>query len=401
MSSSLESSFFRYTKFKILHKIIIPRGETMFNFKKRQSSIKSNQQPNKRILKSNKKVIYLAGGCFWGVENYFKKLPGVYETEVGYANGKTDDTSYENVASTDHAETVKVCYDKSIISLKEILLHYFRIIDPLSINRQGNDIGRQYRTGVYYEDDFGSAQSPNSATDSASAQSFNSASDIASANDSSSASDSGSDLKIIEKIFAYEEELHGPIAVEKSALKNFIKAEDYHQDYLDKNPGGYCHIDISLSSKPLFSEKYTMPSDDELMGMLDNTAYNVMRKSDTEAPGSSPLNEEFRHGIYVDKITGEPLFCSTDKFNAGCGWPSFSKPITTDKLTEHVDTSHMMVRTEVVSKNSNSHLGHVFDDGPIEKGGLRYCINGAALRFVPYEKMDEEGYGDYKIFCCE
>ena len=413
MSSSLESSFFRYTKFKILHKIIIPRGETMFNLKKRQSSIKSNQQPNKRILKSNKKVIYLAGGCFWGVENYFKKLPGVYETEVGYANGKTDDTSYENVASTDHAETVKVCCDKSIISLKEILLHYFRIIDPLSINRQGNDIGRQYRTGVYYEDDFGSAQSPNSATDSASAQSFNSASDIASANDSSSASDtasandsssasdSGSDLKIIDKIFAYEEELHGPIAVEKSALKNFIKAEDYHQDYLDKNPGGYCHIDISLSSKPLFSEKYTMPSDDELMGMLDNTAYNVMRKSDTEAPGSSPLNEEFRHGIYVDKITGEPLFCSTDKFNAGCGWPSFSKPITTDKLTEHVDTSHMMVRTEVVSKNSNSHLGHVFDDGPIEKGGLRYCINGAALRFVPYEKMDEEGYGDYKIFCCE
>ncbi len=144
-----------------------------------------------------------------------------------------------------------------------------------------------------------------------------------------------------------------------------------------------------------------MPSDDKLRQILDRTAYNVMRKSDTEAPGSSPLNEEFRPGIYVDKITGEPLFCSVDKFNAGCGWPSFSKPITTGKLTEHVDTSHMMVRTEVVSKNSNSHLGHVFDDGPIEKGGLRYCINGAALRFIPYEKMDEEGYGDYKIFCCE
>ncbi|MFR5262477.1 MAG: peptide-methionine (R)-S-oxide reductase MsrB [Christensenellales bacterium] len=373
----------------------------MFNFKKRQSNIKSNQQPNKRVLKSNKKVIYLAGGCFWGVEGYFKKLPGVYETEVGYANGKTDNTDYSKISATDHAETVKVCYDKSRISLEEILLHYFRIIDPLSVNKQGNDIGRQYRTGVYYEDDFYPAHSLNSASDIASANDPSSASDTASANDSSSASDSDSDLKIIDKIFAYEEELHGPIAVEKSALKNFIKAEDYHQDYLDKNPGGYCHIDISLSSKPLFSEKYTMPSDDELIDMLDNTAYNVMRKSDTEAPGSSPLNEEFRHGIYVDKITGEPLFCSTDKFNAGCGWPSFSKPITTDKLTEHVDTSHMMVRTEVVSKNSNSHLGHVFDDGPIEKGGLRYCINGAALRFVPYEKMDEEGYSDYKIFCCE
>ena len=335
----------------------------MLNFKNHKSKQLSDQQPSKKVLNTNKKVIYLAGGCFWGVEGYFKKLPGVYKTEVGYANGKTDDTSYENVASTDHAETVKVCYDKSVISLEEILLHYFRIIDPLSVNRQGNDIGRQYRTGVYYTDD--------------------------------------SDSKIIDKIFHYEEELHGPIAVKKSTLKNFIKAEDYHQDYLDKNPSGYCHIDISLSSKPLFNEKYTMPSDDKLREMLDQTSYNVMRNAATEAPGSSSLNDEFRPGIYVDKITGEPLFCSTDKFDAGCGWPSFSKPITTDKLTEHIDTSHMMVRTEVVSKNSNSHLGHVFDDGPIDKGGLRYCINGAALRFIPFEKMDKEGYGDYKIFCCE
>lgn len=335
----------------------------MLNHKNQKSKQLSDQKPSKKVLSSNKKVIYLAGGCFWGVEGYFKKLHGVYETEVGYANGKTDNTDYANVAATDHAETVRVCYDKSVISLEEILLHYFRIIDPLSVNRQGNDIGRQYRTGVYYTDD--------------------------------------SDSKIIDKIFHYEEELHGPIAVEKSALKNFIKAEDYHQDYLDKNPGGYCHIDISLSSKPLFNEKYTMPSDNKLKEILDNTSYSVMRRSATEAPGSSSFNDEFRPGIYVDKITGEPLFCSSDKFNAGCGWPSFSKPITTDKLTEHVDTSHMMVRTEVVSKNSNSHLGHVFDDGPIEKGGLRYCINGAALRFIPFEKMDKEGYGDYKIFCIE
>lgn len=353
----------------------------MLNHKNQKSKQLSDQKPSKKVLSSNKKVIYLAGGCFWGVEGYFKKLHGVYETEVGYANGKTDDTSYENVASTDHAETVKVCYDKSIISLEEILLHYFRIIDPLSINRQGNDIGRQYRTGVYYVDKADSAKN----------------------SDTSNSSDSANndDLKIIAKIFAYEEDLHGPIAVEKSALKNFIKAEDYHQDYLDKNPGGYCHIDISLSSKPLFNEKYTMPSDNKLKEILDNTSYSVMRRSATEAPGSSSFNDEFRPGIYVDKITGEPLFCSSDKFNAGCGWPSFSKPITTDKLTEHVDTSHMMVRTEVVSKNSNSHLGHVFDDGPIEKGGLRYCINGAALRFIPFEKMDKEGYGDYKIFCIE
>ena len=353
----------------------------MLNFKNQKSNQLSNKQPSKKVLNTNKKVIYLAGGCFWGVEGYFKKLPGVYETEVGYANGKTDNTDYSKISVTDHAETVKVCYDKSVISLEEILLHYFRIIDPLSVNRQGNDIGRQYRTGVYYVDKADSAKN----------------------SDTSNSSDSANndDLKIIAKIFAYEEDLHGPIAVEKSALKNFIKAEDYHQDYLDKNPGGYCHIDISLSSKPLFNEKYTMPSDNKLKEILDNTSYSVMRRSATEAPGSSSLNDEFRPGIYVDKITGEPLFCSTDKFDVGCGWPSFSKPITTDKLTEHVDTSHMMVRTEVVSKNSNSHLGHVFDDGPIDKGGLRYCINGAALRFIPFEKMDEEGYGDYKIFCLE
>ena len=359
----------------------------MLNFKNHKSKQLSDQQPSKKVLNFNKKVIYLAGGCFWGVEGYFKKLPGVYETEVGYANGKTDNTDYSKISSTDHAETVKVCYDKSVISLEEILLHYFRIIDPLSVNRQGNDIGRQYRTGVYYVDKSGSTNNPDTS------------------NGSGSANNSGhkcdDDSKTIDKIFSYEEKLHGPIAVEKSALKNFIKAEDYHQDYLDKNPGGYCHIDISLSSKPLFNEEYPLPSEDKLREILDRTSYNVMRNASTEAPGTSPLNNEFRPGIYVDKITGEPLFCSADKFDAGCGWPSFSKPITTEKLTEHIDTSHMMVRTEVVSKNSNSHLGHVFDDGPIDKGGLRYCINGVALRFIPFEKMDEEGYGDYKIFCLE
>ena len=377
----------------------------MLNHKNQKSNHLSDQQPSKKVLSTNKKVIYLAGGCFWGVESYFKNLPGVYETEVGYANGKTIDTDYANVAATDHAETVKVCYDKSRISLEEILLHYFRIIDPLSVNRQGNDIGRQYRTGVYYISNSDSITSSDFANNSCSSCGSKSANNSCSScgsiysNGYESATDD--DSKIIDKIFSYEEKLHGPIAVEKSILKNFIKAEEYHQDYLDKNPGGYCHIDISLSSKPLFNEKYPIPSEDQLKEMLDPVSYKVMRKAATEAPGTSPLNDEFRPGIYVDKITGEPLFCSADKFDAGCGWPSFSKPITTDKLMEHVDTSHMMVRTEVVSKNSNSHLGHVFDDGPIEKGGLRYCINGAALRFIPLEKMDEEGYSDYKVFCCK
>lgn len=307
----------------------------------------------------NEKVIYLAGGCFWGVEGYLKQLKGVLSTTTGYANGKTEDTTYEDIKATDHAETVKVVYDKSIISLEEILLHFFRIIDPLSINQQGNDKGRQYRTGVYYVDTR--------------------------------------DLDAIDRIFAHETEIHGELAVEKEALTNFINAEDYHQDYLDKNPNGYCHINLYQAKEPLFTEKYPLPDEETLKNILGDESYKVLRESDTEAPFSSPLEKEYRKGIYVDKATGEPLFASQDKFDSGCGWPSFSKPILTDKIEYVEDKSHGMNRVEVRSKGG--HLGHVFTDGPKEKGGLRYCINGAALEFIPYEEMEERGYGAYKPLC--
>ncbi len=313
------------------------------------------------VIEQNKKIIYLAGGCFWGLEGYFQKIPGILETEVGYANGKTDKTDYTQVAVTDHAETVKITYDISRISLAEILLRYFKVIDPTSINRQGNDVGRQYRTGIYYTDD--------------------------------------KDSQIIHKVIAYEEEIYGQVAVEVDKLQNFIRAEDYHQDYLKKNPGGYCHINLAKAQEPLFSEKYAVPGEEEIKEILDSEAYKVMRQAGTERPGSSPLNDENRKGIYVDKITGEPLFSSRDKFNSGCGWPSFTKPITTEKLKELEDDSFGMVRTEVKTNKSDSHLGHVFTDGPRDKGGLRYCINGAALRFIPYEEMDSQGYAEYKLFC--
>lgn len=320
-----------------------------------------NMTISREVLENNQREIYLAGGCFWGVEGYFKKLDGVYDTETGYANGNSESTSYGELHNTDHAETVKISYDRSRISLEEILLHYFRIIDPKSLNKQGNDVGRQYRTGIYYTD-----------------QSL---------------------LPSIEKIMKYEESIHGELAVELAELRHFIKAEDYHQDYLDKNPGGYCHIDLGLANKPLFDKNYELPSDEQIKNMLDDEAYNVMKKSATEYPHTSELNDEHRKGIYVDKITGEPLFSSSNKFDAGCGWPSFSKPITSDKLAENTDTSHGMIRTEVRAKNSDSHLGHVFTDGPQDMGGLRYCINGAALKFIPYEDMDKEGYSEYKVFC--
>lgn len=309
----------------------------------------------------NIKVIYLAGGCFWGTEGYFKRLSGIKRTIVGYANGFSDETNYEEVAQTDHAETVKIYYDFSRISLTEILLHYFRIIDPKSINRQGNDIGRQYRTGIYWEE-----------------------TDIKSE-------------KIIKDFMAYEEEKLGKLAVEISPIKNFVKAEDYHQDYLDKNPLGYCHVNLSLADEEIIDDdrEFLNKSKREY---LDDLSYQVMENAGTERPFTSELNEEDRRGIYVDKLSRKPLFVSSDKFDAGCGWPSFSRPIISSYLEEDTDTSFGMIRTEVRSKSSDSHLGHVFPDGPAEMGGLRYCINGAALDFIPYEKMDEEGYSDYKIF---
>lgn len=334
------------------------------------------------VMKSNRRSIYLAGGCFWGVEGYFKKLHGVYNTETGYANGKSSDTDYGSLKKSDHAETVKIEYDMSKISLEELLLHYFRIIDPKSVNKQGNDEGRQYRTGIYYSTSDGEKSN----------KTFDDSDKLSAAH----VTDTKTSIK---SLLEYESKKHGKLAVESGKLNNFVKAEDYHQDYLDKNPNGYCHINLNLADKPLTDEHYPVPNKDKLKSKLDSKAYDVMKKNDTERAFSSPLNDEYRRGIYVDKITGEPLFSSSDKFKSGCGWPSFSKPILSGKVIEKNDTSYGMKRTEVRTKGSDSHLGHVFDDGPAEKGGLRYCINGASLRFIPYDEMDAKGYGFYKVFC--
>lgn len=309
----------------------------------------------------DKERIYLAGGCFWGTEAYFKKIPGILHTEVGYINGNTEETSYYSLSKTDHAEAVQVIYDKNVISLAEVLLHYHRTIDPISINQQGNDRGRQYRSGIYYEKD--------------------------------------EDLSVIERVNELiQKDYTEPLAVEVEKMKNYSKAEEEHQDYLEKNPGGYCHVDLTTADKPLFStENYTKPSDEELRQLLSPESYNITQNDGTEPPFSHEYDKLDEPGIYVDIVTGEPLFLSTDKYDAGCGWPSFTKPIVAKGLQYKQDDSHGMSRTEVRSKIGDSHLGHVFPDGPEDKGGMRYCINGASLRFVPLEKMDEEGYGELKV----
>ena len=331
------------------------------NNKNMEAGMNSNTQAV-NIDNTKSKDIYLAGGCFWGIEAYVEKIPGVLDAVSGYANGNTENPSYEDLVyhNSGHAETVKVTYDPDEISLKTLLKYYLRVVDPTSLNKQGNDRGTQYRSGVYYTDE--------------------------------------ADKQIIEEVLKKEQNSYqAPIVVEVLPLKQFFKAEEYHQDYLKKNPTGYCHIDLNKASEPIIDEdKYKKPSDEELKDKLSDTQYNVALKNDTERAFSNEYWDNFEKGIYVDITSGEPLFSSTDKFSSGCGWPSFSKPISKDLINYLEDNSFNMHRTEVRSRSADIHLGHVFNDGLKESGGLRYCINSASLRFIPYEKMDEEGYGYLK-----
>ena len=284
---------------------------------------------------------------------------------MGYANGNRDKApTYEQVCegNTNFAETVKVTYNPQLIDLHKLIDLYFKIIDPTSLNKQGNDRGTQYRTGIYYTN--------------------------------------ATEKPLIEKaIHQLATQYTKPIVVEVLPLRNFYKAEEYHQAYLDKNPNGYCHIspamfELARKANPV-PTKYKRPAESELRKLLTPEQYAVTQESATERPFANEYWNEYREGIYVDITTGEPLFVSTDKFESGCGWPSFSKPISKKLITEKTDTSHQMLRTEVRSTLGNAHLGHVFNDGPKELGGLRYCINSASLRFIPKENMEKEGYGEY------
>jgi len=328
---------------------------------------------NDSVVKQ-KKEIYLAGGCFWGLEKYLSLLKGVVATEVGYANGKTESPCYEDVCykDTGHAETVKVTYDPTQISLSFLLSQFFDVIDPVSVNRQGNDVGTQYRTGIYFVNQ--------------------------------------EDESVIKtSIHALQQRFDQPIAVEVVRLFQYFTAEAYHQQYLDKNPNGYCHIgqfkfdkaakavDRMTATEMMEEQEPSDPikvkSKDELRNTLTPMQYQVTQNSATEPPFQNEYYNEFREGIYVDVTSGEPLFVSTDKFESGCGWPSFSKPIKDDLIVEKDDNSLFRKRTEVRSKMADAHLGHVFNDGPKDLGGLRYCINSASLRFIPKEEMLSEGYG--------
>ena len=307
-------------------------------------------------------VIYLAGGCFWGIEHLMQSIPGVIDAQSGYANGRrAEDASYNIICSTDTGfrETVRVEYDPEQVSLDALLLAYFYVIDPTVQNRQGNDIGTQYQTGVYYTND--------------------------------------ASRETVERIAELERSRSTEFYVEIGPLLNYYPAEEYHQDYLQNNPFGYCHIPLEeirlFSSLRIDPGDYKKPAEETIRDMLSVEQYAVTQENGTEYPFQNEFWNQFEKGIYVDIVSGEPLFSSADKFESSCGWPAFSKPIEEPVLIELEDTSHGMVRTEVRSRAGNSHLGHVFENDPESPNGVRYCINSASLRFIPYAHMEAEGYG--------
>ncbi|KFI88077.1 MULTISPECIES: peptide-methionine (R)-S-oxide reductase MsrB [Bifidobacterium] len=314
---------------------------------------------------ANAQTAYFAGGCFWGLERYFQNVDGVIDTTVGYAQSNIENPTYEQVCSgaTDAAETVKVTFDPARVSLRTLTLLFLEVIDPFSVNQQGEDRGRQYRTGLFYasdaEGDSGEAQR---------------------------AAQKAVYIAALEQLV--DRQPQRP-AVLVEPLRNFYPAEDYHQDYLINNPGGYCHVPIAAIANVKRRQKYV-----ERIWDLTLEQFAVTQHAATERPFVNEYDHEFEPGIYVDIVSGEPLFSSRDKFDSGCGWPAFSKPLKASLLTEHED--HRIPgrdRIEVRTSETQIHLGHVFEDGPADRGGLRYCMNSAALRFVPRSQMEAEGYG--------
>jgi peptide methionine sulfoxide reductase msrA/msrB len=318
-------------------------------------------------LSGNEEIATLAGGCFWCIEAPFEKVQGVVKVISGYAGGTKENPTYGEVSSgkTDYRESVQIYYDPLVISYAEILNIFWKQFDPTDDGGSFADRGFQYTSAIFYHN--------------------KDQKEIAELS-----------KKELDKSGIFEETIVTPII----EFTTFYPAEDYHQDFYKKDPDRYYSYrkgsgrDTFIMNKWNDEKEYTKPSEEEIRNQLTELQFKVTQKEATERAFQNEYWDNKKAGIYVDIVSGEPLFSSKDKFESGTGWPSFLKPIDSKYIVKKEDNSFGMRRVEVRSKIGDSHLGHVFDDGP-EPTGLRYCMNSASMRFIPKEKMEEEGYMEY------